>query len=109
MDRTRFVAALLAALVLPAVLFMLSLFLRSAFPPAEFAERLIVWYSGRVWTLWVLLLALPAVAFVAGWVTLARSGAWRLLREHVATLLVAATTMASAAILGIVVLHIAAN
>lgn len=109
MVRTRLVAALDVVLILPAALFMLCVFLRSAFPPAEAAERLIVWYSGRVWTLWVLLLALPLAALVSGGATLFTNGAWRLLREQFSTLLVAATTLAAAAILAIVVLHMAAH
>ena len=109
MTRTRIVAALDAALILPAALFMMALFLRSAFPPGAAAEHVVAWYVGQVWALWVLLLALPSAAFVTGTATLVRSGALHALREHVATLFVAATTLAAGAILAVVVLHMAAN
>lgn len=81
-----------------------------------------MWYAGRVWTLWVLLLALPFTVLVTGGFTLLRSWnrgvampeeARRWLAavrgQSAATLFVAATTLAAAGILAIVVLHMAAN
>jgi len=32
-----------------------------------------MWYSGRIWTLWILLFALPFAVLVTGCVTLLRS------------------------------------
>lgn len=112
-------------LILPAALFMAALVLRSLqplqFEPAHSAQQLVMWYAGRMWTLWVLLLALPFTVLVTGCATLASN--WRrgialphtaqqvfsLTRGHLATLFVAATTLAAAGILAIVVLHMAAD
>jgi hypothetical protein len=109
MKHVRLAAAVDALLVLPAALFMAALFVRSAFPPATLAQGLIAWYSGRIWTLWVLLLALPAAALAVGCGTLVASGALRTIRQHLAMLLVAVTSIAAAVIVAIVMLHMAAN
>jgi hypothetical protein len=59
--RTRIIAATVLAFMFPAVLFMTSLLLRSLLSPqhepARSAQQLIMWYAGRTWTLWVLLLS----------------------------------------------------
>ncbi|OLC91648.1 MAG: hypothetical protein DMG35_17335 [Acidobacteria bacterium] len=123
--RTRIVAALELALIFPAALFMMALAVRNMLPlqyePAHIAQRIIVWYSGRMWTLWVLLLALPFAVLITGAVTLLRDRdrdvglpntarqSLAVLREHPAKLLVAATTLTAAGILVIVVLHMLAN
>ena len=74
-----------------------------------------------MWTLWVLLLALPFAVLVTGCATLLRD--WNrdvelpssarqslaVIRAHPATLFVAATTLTAAGILVIVVLHMLAN
>jgi ABC-type Fe3+ transport system permease subunit len=104
---------------------MTALVLRSLQPlqnePAHSAQQLVMWYAGRIWTLWVLLLALPLAVLVTGCATLLRG--WNRdtalmqtvrqslaeIRAHVATLFVAATTLAAAGILAIVVLHMLAN
>ena len=62
-------------LIFLAALFMIALFMRSAFHPANAAEAIVTWYSGRMWTLWVLLLTLPFAVLVIGCSTLLRS--WR--------------------------------
>lgn len=123
--RTRIIAVLEFLLILPAALFMTALVLRNLqplqFEPAHSAQQLVMWYAGRMWTLWVLLLALPFTVLVTGCATLVSN--WRrdiarprtaqqafaLIGGHVATLFVAATTLAAGAILAIVVLHMAAN
>jgi hypothetical protein len=109
MTRIRLAAAIDVLLVLPAALFMTALFVRSAFPPAGAAQAVIAWYSGRGWTLWLLLLALPAAAVVVGSGTLLATGALRALRQHLAAMLVTATSIAAAIIVAIVMLHMAAN
>ena len=43
--------------------------------PAHIGHRVVIWYAGRVWTLWVLLITLPLAVLVADCVTLARN--WR--------------------------------
>src|SRR5579863_1296313 len=74
--RTRFTAVTCLVLILPAALFMAALAVRSLQPhqyePAHAAQRLVMWYAGRMWTLWVLLLGLPLIAFVVGCVELLR-------------------------------------
>jgi hypothetical protein len=108
-------------LIFPAALFMLALFMRSAFHPANAAEAIVTWYSGRMWTLWVLLLTLPFAVLVIGCFTLLQS--WRdddafrraagqtlaAIRAHLAMLFVAMATVMAAGALVIVVLHMAAN
>lgn len=121
----RFVASLQAALVLPAALFMTAVLVGAGDPPqydlARMARRLVLWYSQRTWTLWLLLLALPLVALAGGCATLLRS--WNrhdepqdasrpslaMIPAPIATLFVAATTAISACIVAIVVLHMLAN
>ncbi len=50
-------------LISPAALFMVALILRGLGPvqyqPAYLAQQVVMWYSARLWTLWVLLIALP--------------------------------------------------
>jgi anti-sigma factor RsiW len=108
-------------LIFPAAFFMISLFMRSAFQPANIPEAIVTWYSGRMWTLWVLLLGLPFAVLVIGCSTLLRS--WRddaafrqaagqtlaAIRAHLAMLLVAVTTAMAGGVLVIVILHMAAN
>lgn len=81
-----------------------------------------MWYSARIWTLWVLLLALPFAALATGCVTLLRSWNRDLELPHagrqslatmipapLAILFVAGATLTSAGIVAIVVLHMLAN
>ncbi|HEV2751902.1 MAG TPA: hypothetical protein VGV12_15380 [Gemmatimonadales bacterium] len=108
-------------LISPALLFMIALVVRELQPqqyePAHTAERIVMWYAARQWTLWVLLIALPLAALVIGSGRLLSS--WRddaelrqsarqalaLIRAHLATLVVAAATLAAAGILVIVGVH----
>jgi hypothetical protein len=119
--RLRLIAALEFALILPAALFMTALVVRNSSPlGSELARRaqlLVMWYAARMWTLWVLLLALPFAVLLIGCVTLYRDAellhsarqSLSLLRGHLATLLVAVTALAAVGILGIVILHMLAN
>lgn len=121
---TRLIAVSELLLILPAVLFMSALVIRNLGPQYELAhnaQRVITWYSGQMWTLWVLLLALPFAVLVTGCATLLHG--WNrnlevpntthrslaVFRTHPATLFVAAATVAAAAILVVVVLHMLAN
>jgi hypothetical protein len=124
-SRTRVIAAIELALIFPAALFMTALVVRNLQPlqydPAHTAQRIVMWYSARMWTLWVLLLALPFAVLVSGCATLLRSWtrhvelphtarqALALIRAPLATLFVAAMTLTAAGILAIVVLHMLAN
>ena len=122
--RTRIIAAMELVLIFPAALFMTALVVRNLQPqyePAQTAQHLVMWYAGRMWTLWVLLLALPFTVLVTGCATL-RYG-WNrdivlpytarqslaVIRAHLATLFIAATTLTAGGILMIVVLHMLAN
>jgi len=122
--RTRIIAVMELMLIFPAALFMIALALRNLQPlqyePAHSAQQLVMWYAGRMWTLWVLLLGLPFTVLVSGCAALllswdrdivppltARSLA--MVRAHLATLFIAATTLIAGVILAIVVLHVLAN
>jgi hypothetical protein len=112
-------------LILPAVLFMGALIVRELAPlqnePAHTAQRVVMWYAARMWTLWVLLIALPFAVLVTGCVTLARN--WRADMEQPraaqqtlaaihpdrSRLFVAVTTLTAGAVLAIVVMHMLAN
>jgi len=122
---TRVIAGVEIALICPAALFMTALVVRTLQPshdePAHIAQQIVMWYSVRMWTLWLLLLALPVAVLVTGCATLLRN--WNrdvvqpqtvrrslaLIRDPLATLFVAATTLTAAGILAIVVLHMLAN
>jgi hypothetical protein len=123
--RIRLIAATELVLIFPAALFMAALVVRNLGPlqyePAHTAQGIVMWYSGQMWTLWALLLALPFAVLVTGCATLLRG--WRrdvelpsaarqslaVIRAHPATFFVAATTLTAAGILVIVVLHMLAN
>lgn len=113
-------AALDLALIFPAVLFMAALAI-STLPlheTANGAHRLVMWYSGRIWPLWVLLLGLPAVVLITGCAALVRN--WiatpHAVRQRLAivearptNVFVAVLTLSAAGILAIVILHMLAN
>jgi len=119
--RTRVIAAVEVALIAPATLFMFALFMRNVQPleyeTARTAAGLVAWYAGRIWTLWILLMAFPLIAFVSGVRMLHTSwsrdaelqAALRVLlsiaRRYGDALLVAGTTLVAAGVLGIVALH----
>jgi len=123
--RTRFIAVMELVLLLPAALFMTALTLRNLqalqYEPARSAQQLVMWYAGRMWTLWILLLGLPFIVLVSGSAELLRSRdrdsvlpltSWKslaMLRSQLATLFIAATTLTAGVILATVVLHVLAN
>jgi hypothetical protein len=122
----RIVAATQLALIFPAALFMTAVLVGAGDAPqydlARIAQRVVMWYSARMWTLWLLLLALPFAVLVIGCATLlrrwnrdvelpqaARQSLAMMVPAPLATLFVAGTTLTSTGILAIVVLHILAN
>lgn len=123
--RTRVIAVMELVLIFPAVLFMTALVLRNLQPlqyePARSAQQLVLWYAGRMWTLWFLLLGLPLIVLVSGCAVLLRSynrdivlpltspKSLAMVRAHLSSLFIAATTLMAGVILAIVVLHILAN
>jgi hypothetical protein len=112
-----------ALLLSPALLFMGSLVVRMMTPlrvePAHTAHQIVMWYAARLWTLWILLIALPLAVLAAGCATLLRSretGSTATVRRALAATLsgpanrlVLTMTVTAAAILTIVALHVAAN
>jgi hypothetical protein len=130
--RMRSIAVLHLALILPSALFMTALVVRNLgslqYEPAHTAQQLVLWYAGRMWTLWVLLVALPLTVLVSGCVALRHrnrsielpSGThWASLSwtsternstsDRSPTPLVIVTTVAAGGILAVVVLHMLAN
>jgi hypothetical protein len=123
--RTRVIAVMELVLIFPAVLFMTALVLRDLLPlqyePARSAQQLVMWYAGRMWTLWFLLLGLPLIVLVSGCAELLRSynrdivlpltsqKSLAMIRAHLSSLFIAATTLMASVILAIVVLHVLAN
>jgi hypothetical protein len=107
--RTRTLAVLQLLLIFPAALFMAALVVRNLGPPqdepAHAAQQIVMWYAARLWTLRVLLFALPCMALGSGWAALrARNN-----RAPWPVRLVSVTTAASAGILAIVAFHVLAN
>jgi hypothetical protein len=109
-------------LIFPAALFMTALFVRQLqpqrFEPAHTAQQIVAWYSGRAHLgLWVLLITLPLIMLSTGFIALLH--AWKnnpelrqaarqtlgTIRAHLATVFVAAATLAAGVILSIVALH----
>jgi hypothetical protein len=125
MNAKRTLAAAQLLLMFPAILFMGALFVRQLSPlqdePAHTAHRIVMWYAGRVWTLWALLITLPLAVLVTGCITLLRS--WSNVPEllHRAQqglaaihadrtmLFVAMMTLTAGVVLAIVAIHMAAN
>ncbi len=65
------------------------------------AEQFVQWYSARMWTLWLLLLAMPMAALGIGCAAVVNGVK--------PTLGIVSTTLLAGVILAIVVLHMAAN
>ena len=123
--RTRVIAVMQLVLIFPAVLFMTALVLRNLQPlqyePARSAQQLVMWYAGRMWTLWFLLLGLPLIVLVSGCAELLRrynrdihlpltsQKSLAMVRAHLSSLFIAATTLMAGVILAIVVLHVLAS
>jgi sterol desaturase/sphingolipid hydroxylase (fatty acid hydroxylase superfamily) len=122
----RSLAAAELLLLFPAALFMTSLVVRQFEPaqyePARTAQQIVAWYAARPRIgLWLLLIALPLTVLATGCATLLpvwrgnaelRNGTRQslaALRANLATCIVALATLAAAAILAIVALHVLTN
>ncbi len=121
----RTIAATELVLIFPAALFMTALFARRLQPleyePAHTAQQIVMWYAGRGWILWVLLIGPPLAVLVIGCVTLLRN--WSndtkqrqaackpstAIRLHLATLIIVAATLAAGVILAVVAVHMLTN
>jgi hypothetical protein len=104
-------------LLFPALLFLAAVGLRFfqsvRFEPAHTAQVIVNWYAGRIWTLWVLLVALPLAALVMGCIALQQgwtkqkpSGPVRCQR---ADWIITVETLVAALILVVVGMHVLAN
>jgi ABC-type Fe3+ transport system permease subunit len=116
------VALMEVLLIVPAAIFMASLVVREL-PGSGLdvaAQRTVMWYAERQWTLWLFLVTLPLAALVSGSATLLQGWDADRLRTAVhkplaaistdgATIFIAALTFVAAIILAIVGLHILAN
>jgi hypothetical protein len=105
-------------LIFPAALFMVSLVVRALpFGPVHAAQQIVMWYSGRIWTLWVLLFAMPLAVLVIGCTALFANagrglelrGVSAAIRSDRAMLMSAITALAAALILVIVGVHVLMN
>ncbi len=112
-------------LMSPALLFMGALAVRRfsapQLDPAFTAQRIVMWYAHRLWTLYALLITLPIAALMVGCITLRER--WTDVRRaqsrgrqclavvHAdrATLFVTLMTLAAGVVLAIVATHMAAN
>jgi len=107
-------------LLFPAALFMAALGIRNLplNETATSAQRIVMWYTGRLWTLWVLLLALPfavlmtgGVVFFRNWIEMPNAARQRigLMWAQPMALFVLGMTFTAAGILVVIVLHMLAN
>jgi hypothetical protein len=121
----RIIAATELVLIFPAALFMTAVVTRHLQPlqyePARTAQQIVMWYSVRYWTLWVLLIGLPFAALLTGCGTLLRN--WNrgpdlqeparlpsaAIRSDLATPIIAAATLSAGALLVVVAVHMLAN
>jgi len=121
----RALAAAHLLLISPAVLFLVAVIMERLQPlqtkPAHIAQRIVMWYADRMWTLWILLLALPLSVLISGCISLLRDSTGS---AQVASLLqkvlaglhppgprtsIAVTTATAGVIVGVVILHMLAN
>ena len=125
MNAKRALAAAQLLLMFPAILFMGAIVVRQLSPlqhePAHTAHRIVMWYAGRMWTLWALLITLPLAVLVTGCVTLLRSWSnvpelpYRAQQGLAAIyadrpmLCIAMMTLTAGVVLAIVAMHMAAN
>ncbi len=111
----RIIAVAELVLIFPAVLFLAAVVARGLLPLHDAAQQIVSFYAGRIWTLWVLLLALPLTALLTGCVTLLSNTSQgtrqpsALIGAHLPTRIIAVGTLAAGVILVVVVLHMLAN
>jgi hypothetical protein len=113
-------ACLQVLLILPALLFLGAVVLRNIQLLHTGAQQIVMWYAVRMWTLWILLLALPVMVFATGCATLFNhrshgtptpdgAGVFAAMRADRMLRIVALLTLTAGVILAIVVLHMGAN
>ncbi len=117
----RLVAAVELVLIFPAALFLTAVVARQLQPMQYAAQQVVTWYSGRLWTLWILLIILPLAALFIGCVTLLAGANARLeasladkqssglIRAPVPTWIITVATVVAGLILMVVAAHMLAN
>jgi hypothetical protein len=107
--------------IIPALLFLAAVVVQNLgslqHEPAHTAHQIVMWYALWIWTLWLLLTALPLLALVMGFVILLPALDGRTTRRRIiATIcanrtlqLISAVTLTSGAVLLIVIAHVAAT
>ena len=116
------VAAMELVLVVPALIFFTAIFLRNFFPTDDnSAQQIVLWYAGRTWTLWILLVGLPLAVLTLGVATVLNgwgndaclredtSRALAAVRAHLTIFVIGSTTLAAAIMLALVALHMLLN
>ncbi len=98
-------------LIFPAALFLIAVAARYLHPLHDAAQQIVTWYSVRSWTLWVLLIALPFAALLAGCAALLWNAIGGNEESHarLPARIIAAVTLAAGLILAIVALHMLAT
>ncbi len=121
LDSRTFVAVSEFILLFPAALFLLAVIARYLQPIAYPAQQIVTWYSDRMWTLWLLLIALPLIALFSGSFVLlnnqqSNSGnSWSTIllgseaTNHLSSRIIAVETITACVFLTVVVLHMLAN
>ena len=111
-DGARLLAAGEFALLLPAAFFLAAVVVRSVPGIADAAQQVVMWYADRLWTLWVLLIALPFAALISGCATLLGNPdtlEWRFSASTGLRRVIATETVTAGVILTVVMLHMLAN
>lgn len=116
------VAAAELALIVPALIFFTAIFLRNFFPTDDNgAQQVVLWYVGRTWTLWILLVGLPMAVLALGFATLVSTWAndaslredtiraLGAIRTHLTMVVIGSTSLAAAILLAFVALHMLLN
>jgi hypothetical protein len=103
-------------LILPALLFLTAVVVRNIQPLTEPAQQVVVWYAARLWTLWILLIALPLAALATGCATLllrwVNAGTGRFsgaITARAVERVIALETLTAGVILSVVILHMLAS
>ena len=102
-------------MISPAAFFFAALIVRNVTSshdePARTAQQVVMWYAGRIWTLWLLLLALPFGALVTGCAALQQNWGYHGSATQFArqTFVITLATVAAAGIIGVVLLHMLSN
>ena len=116
-----FIAVSEFILLFPAALFLLAVVARYLQPIAYPAQQIVTWYSDRMWTLWVLLIALPLLALFSGSLAVLNNqqnssgNSWstNLLgpeaTDQLSSKIIAVETITACVFLAVVVLHMLAN